>query len=306
LGINMMLKLAEKEQHQLRRDAEKEAKDFSLHHLNFSSRREFDLNNPKAVTSSLPARMGDDDPRCGPASMQQFNGEDLFKEERDRQQRLATTNALEQQMFEKEMLKRMSDDGDADFSQQAQDIIDLRNEVEASEASLRQELMGNYQGELQSRMRANAAQKHADAEANQDRNQKELDFHARDLFLNENRPHIRQDGKFANDLYKGSTRAERVEVFRAQLQQCDENRARRAREGDDGNAHNALMEETRRHVVSMESDKHRMRRQMAMEVAMHNKAMVAQQKDLAKQLGPDGHRNSVAPDFFEQFGKGSR
>mmetsp|Transcript_102787 Transcript_102787/g.257856 ORF Transcript_102787/g.257856 Transcript_102787/m.257856 type:complete len:416 (+) Transcript_102787:109-1356(+) len=306
LGVNMMLQLAEKEKQRMRHDAEKSAKEFSLHHLNFSSRREFDINDPKAVTKSLPARAGDEDPRCGPASMQQFNGEDLFKEERDRQQKLATVNALEQQIFEKQMLKRMSDDGDADFAQQSQDIIDLRNEVEASEASLRRELMGNYQQGLKDRIAANAAAKHAEAEANQDANQRELDFHASDQFLNESRPHIHPNGKVEANLYKGSTQAERVDVFRQQLEQCNENLARKSREGMSDKAHNNHLEMTRRQLVMMEREKSRMRRQMAGDVAGHNKAMLAQQKDLAKKLGPDGHRNVIAPEFFEQFGVGTR
>lgn len=39
--------------------------------------REWDLNRPDAKKLDLPARVGDDDPRCGPASLQVFAGEDL-------------------------------------------------------------------------------------------------------------------------------------------------------------------------------------------------------------------------------------
>jgi hypothetical protein len=40
-------------------------------------RREWDLSRPDALRLDGPARAGDDDPRCGPASMQRFEGEDL-------------------------------------------------------------------------------------------------------------------------------------------------------------------------------------------------------------------------------------
>lgn len=40
--------------------------------------REFDLNDPKGLWKDQPARVGDDDPRCGPASAQRFAGEDLM------------------------------------------------------------------------------------------------------------------------------------------------------------------------------------------------------------------------------------
>lgn len=45
--------------------------------------REFDLNDPEGLRKDRPAREGDDDPRCGPASLQKFDGEDLQKAERD-------------------------------------------------------------------------------------------------------------------------------------------------------------------------------------------------------------------------------
>jgi hypothetical protein len=302
----MMLQLKESEKQRAQHDAEKAAKDFSLKHLHFESRREFDLNDPKAVTKSLPARVGDEDPRCGIASMQQFNGEDLFKEERTRQQKLDVINTLEQQKFEKEMLKRMSDDGDADFAQQAQDVIDLRNEVEAHEAGLRRELMSQYQQQLQDRIRENAARNHTEAEANQDANQKELDFHASDPFMTETKPHIMPSGRVQANLYKGSTREERVDVFGQQLQQCEENRMRRAQEGMSDGAHNNHMELTRRQLVMMEREKLRMRRSMAADVTKHNQAMIAQKKEMAKQLGPDAHKNAVHPEFFTQFGVGTR
>lgn len=39
--------------------------------------REWDLNRPDALQLEAPARLGDEDPRCGPASLQKFSGEDL-------------------------------------------------------------------------------------------------------------------------------------------------------------------------------------------------------------------------------------
>jgi hypothetical protein len=42
-----------------------------------ATRREWDLSRPDAKRLDMPARLGDDDPRCGPASLQRFAGEDL-------------------------------------------------------------------------------------------------------------------------------------------------------------------------------------------------------------------------------------
>merc|ERR1719498_1523027 len=95
-------------------------KEFSLQNLNFQSRREYDLNDPLFKRKGMPARVGDDDPRCGPSSAQKFSGEDLMKEERVRQQRAAMVSSIEQQKFEKAMLARKKDDGG--FGTQVEEI----------------------------------------------------------------------------------------------------------------------------------------------------------------------------------------
>lgn len=41
------------------------------------TRKEWDLNRPDSKQLDEPARVGDGDERCGPASMQKFDGEDL-------------------------------------------------------------------------------------------------------------------------------------------------------------------------------------------------------------------------------------
>lgn len=48
-----------------------------------TKRMEWDLNDPDALKKEKPARVGDDDPRCGPSGMQMFDGEDLHKSDRE-------------------------------------------------------------------------------------------------------------------------------------------------------------------------------------------------------------------------------
>ena len=40
-------------------------------------RRDYDLYDPLKLKKSLPARIGDSDPRLGASSLQKFDGEDL-------------------------------------------------------------------------------------------------------------------------------------------------------------------------------------------------------------------------------------
>ena len=48
--------------------------------------REFDLNDPDSLKKEKPARISDDDPRCGISSLQKFAGEDLNSKERKKLQ----------------------------------------------------------------------------------------------------------------------------------------------------------------------------------------------------------------------------
>jgi len=83
------------------------AKDTNLYRDRFqkaNSAREWDLNNPAHLREDLPARIGDDDPRCGPSSMQKFYGEDLDARDRKKRQQELQKQWLDQQMEEKNMI----------------------------------------------------------------------------------------------------------------------------------------------------------------------------------------------------------
>lgn len=69
----MLQKRQEEDMHALNR-AENE---FRALHQQPASRREWDLYDPDALKKDKPARVHDDDPRCGISSLQKFDGEDL-------------------------------------------------------------------------------------------------------------------------------------------------------------------------------------------------------------------------------------
>merc|ERR1719454_751145 len=137
-SIDKQLKLIEIEKQRQRREQEVGCKEYSLQQLDFQSRREYDLNDPLAKRKGVPARVGDDDPRCGASSMQKFSGEDLMKAERVRQQSAAMVSFIEQQKFEKAILAGRTNDGG--YGVQVEEITALRNEIEENEITLRKEL----------------------------------------------------------------------------------------------------------------------------------------------------------------------
>lgn len=64
------------------RELKKELNTFRSEHQRPEDTREWDLNDPDYLKKDKPARVSDDDPRCGVASLQKFLGEDLASKER--------------------------------------------------------------------------------------------------------------------------------------------------------------------------------------------------------------------------------
>ncbi|KAM4663011.1 RIB43A-like with coiled-coils protein 2 [Discoglossus pictus] len=78
--------MLEKRQEEVTKSIDQAVQDFREWHQQPEGRREFDLYDPEALKKDRPARVCDDDPRCGPASLQKFAGEDLSEKERKRMQ----------------------------------------------------------------------------------------------------------------------------------------------------------------------------------------------------------------------------
>jgi hypothetical protein len=78
--------------------------EFRALHQQPSSRREWDLNDPDSLKKDFPARVSDDDPRCGVSSMQRFEGEDLNNRARCKYQTEQRREWAEQQMRERQLV----------------------------------------------------------------------------------------------------------------------------------------------------------------------------------------------------------
>jgi hypothetical protein len=306
LNIDKQLKLLEIEKQRIKRDMEKEAKEFSLQNLHYEARREFDLNDPNAKKKGVPARIGDDDPRCGPASIQKFGGEDLMKRHREVQQQKAQASWVEQQIFEKTMAKQMEQDASDDFAAQVEGITQLRTEIEQKEEGLRKELqMAQQKANLHKAQEAGGIKKMGAVQDNV-ANAKEMEHHAIDPFLNETIEYHNANGRIKRDMYKGSNRTERIEVANLQKAQVDEKQNRKFSQMTGDAAFEAQTEMTRRQLVAMEREKQRTRRLMAEQMAQENRKAHQDQYDRQKHLSTNVYTNQPSDDFFGQFGTSTR
>lgn len=96
--IAMML---EQRESQIARDLDKAVLKFREQHQQPETRREYDLYDPDALKKERPARVGDHDPCCGPASLQKLAGEDLSEKERKKLQAELSRKWLSEQKEER-------------------------------------------------------------------------------------------------------------------------------------------------------------------------------------------------------------
>merc|ERR1712127_525113 len=79
--------------------------EFRALHQQPDARREWDLQDPEMLKKDKPARVNDNDPRCGPASLQKFDGEDLNSKARLKYQQEQLREWSLQQQHEKNQSK---------------------------------------------------------------------------------------------------------------------------------------------------------------------------------------------------------
>lgn len=306
LRVNQMVKQAEAQKMRERKEAEREAKDFSLQNLHFASRREYDLNDPQAKKKDQPGRVGDLDPRCGVSSMQKFQGEDLMKDERMRQQRMAMASWVEQQRFEKAALKAQEKGVDESRAQYVNDVMQQVDVSQGEDADFRQSARNAQCKYNVDKSIQNAKQRETDKINEKAANDAELNFHNNDPFLTETGKVILETGRKRRDAFKGSDRAERKEVQQQQLDQAAADAERKAKEKAEELAFQREAEMTRKQLVAMERDKQRSRRAAMEKMAQENLALKEAQAQKKNYLDAVLHANVPTDDYFNQFGRGCR
>jgi hypothetical protein len=129
----------QREVDEVRRQREVETKEFRDTFQRKDLSREWDLNNPKRVSSDLPARVCDDDPRCGPASLQRFEGEDLDARDRRIAQAQQQKRWVDQQQEEKLAKKWMEKEANRVYEDRAEEMAFRTWQIEQQVAAQRKQ-----------------------------------------------------------------------------------------------------------------------------------------------------------------------
>ncbi|PNF15395.1 RIB43A-like with coiled-coils protein 1 [Cryptotermes secundus] len=273
------------------------------------NRREFDLYDPDGLKKSLPARLLDDDPRCGPSSAQKFAGEDLASEKRWKAQQEQCRSWLEQQITE-----RRAADSDKRAAQKAYDEAVLARDKLACELErMEQECQRRIN---EANLRFNKAlveeqvlQRRLDEAKELEDKQAEIYNHVTGDMLTEN-PDVANSnlgpGRKIQYLYKGMSTEERENVRREQLRQIVENEAKRQAQARLETEWQEMVIGIDKHCVLQEREIMRKQRELDKKILEQNKQLAKEQTTKQEYMERVVFTNVPTEAYYDQFNTTTR
>jgi len=306
------------------RNIEKSLNDFRVRYQQPETRREFDLSDPNSKKKDKPARVSDDDPRCGISSLQKFQGEDLSGKKRDLLQKEQRREWTIQQINEKENAKQQQKEADRLYDLKRVEL-DMRSmELENNERECRRrieianknfnlnqvsffnfKLFDSFLNQFREREQKEALEKQHE----QEDNYTEIANQAFGDILTEN-PQMAISAfgvhRVITDRWKGMSKEQIDDIRETQEKQRKDNQ----RIKDEEALKNAEWDRQRvlaaKAGIVLEQRQERLRAQLRKEVDDANKSLNQEQKAQKRFLDKEVYINPPTAQYFMQFNTTSR
>ncbi|VDO06450.1 unnamed protein product [Rodentolepis nana] len=272
--------LMEKRQTEEHRMLNRAINEYRLQHQKPTSRREFDLNDPDALKKELPARISDDDSRCGASSLQKFVGEDLTKKARDK---------LQQQQMSAWFDKQIEEHNRADASRKYDENLEAiyRREIEARTMAL-------AQAEANCRRAVQCAVRRYNEAMAAEREQKE-------------REERRLEEETGMQEILNAINSDFLNENPAQARSAlGPNRAREEEEKKLNNLHDEQLIKSSKRYLLIEKEYERILRERRRQIQQENMLLAEDQKTFQKYLNEEVYKYQPTSEFFTQFNTTSR
>lgn len=224
----------QQEVNMIRAAREKELEDYRRTYQKRWMAREWDLNDPLAKAKELPARVSDDDPRNGPASVQKFEGEDLDYDNRRKAQQRQQRAWAKQQVDEKLAKKWLEQERNRIYDERNEETNFRTYEIEqniANQRKLRTRNTADFNKALTEQQRQEAIR---NKEEDTRLGLEEIAFQMNSDFLNERETVVSELGeKVKSERYKGMTPEQIAKLREEQANQLLMLRRRRLMEVED-------------------------------------------------------------------------
>jgi len=301
--------LLQKRQERDIRELNRAVNEFRMNHQRPEDRREFDIYDPEGKKKDKPARVSDDDPRCGVSSMQKFLGEDLNEDARKKLQQEQHREWMKQQMNEKAQ-------EEANL-QQSNRLCDLKT------IEMDQRLKELAQAEQECRQAINMATKDYNLALARERQAKEDNEKQQTLednlteianqvngdVLTEN-PSVASSAfgshRVITDRWKGMSPAEADSIRFIQQQQIEEKKRLEEEERQKNEAWSKQTLDNSKAAVMLEHQQERLRKDLMKKQAEENRRLSAEQKSRAERLNKEVYTNEPTAAYFMQFNTSSR
>eukprot|EP00285_Hemiselmis_virescens_P006024 CAMPEP_0173393364 /NCGR_PEP_ID=MMETSP1356-20130122/22069_1 /TAXON_ID=77927 ORGANISM="Hemiselmis virescens, Strain PCC157" /NCGR_SAMPLE_ID=MMETSP1356 /ASSEMBLY_ACC=CAM_ASM_000847 /LENGTH=386 /DNA_ID=CAMNT_0014351373 /DNA_START=52 /DNA_END=1212 /DNA_ORIENTATION=- len=271
-------------------------------------RKEWDLNDPNAMRKDRPGRVGDDDPMCGPSSLQKFGGEDLEYGNRLRRQQQQQAQWVVEQMAEKQAQIDNEIEMDRLFAERQGEIDERRSAMEENEFASRASMnsavrdynvaMMDAKHERERQLRTEEAVDAID----------EITYQLNSELLNEEvgAQSSEGDGRALKYAFKGFSKEQVMAIRQEQLRQAAENQESRIRNKEAEEGWDVMQEAVRRNLIAGEREVMRRRQEIARQTAEEQKRQADEARARKEVLYKQVYAGAIDDTFFLQFGTSSR
>eukprot|EP00736_Rhodelphis_marinus_P003170 Rmarinus@m.5964 len=273
------------------------------------SRREWELSDPRSLAKTRPPRLADDDPNCGPSSVQKFEGEDVQCKRRQKAQQVQQANWIQHQLREKTDRLRLEEEENRCWEEAwmglSQHLDDMESLKRSAEKEVSESIAG-YNETLAAAKRAALERKSAEEKAAE---AAEVDHMLNNDMLNETcgfamsytNPH-----RVNPQNYKGMSKEQLQFIYQQQQEQINARRDQKFQADAMQTQWSQMQREQERCLRLLEIQKKREEIEKAKRLQEIQKQQAAEQKSQYKKLYNDVYQNEVNENFFSQFGTSSR
>lgn len=287
---------------EIRRNRERNVNDYRNTFQKRENGREWDLNDPKRFAKDIPARVGDDDPRCGVSSLQKFEGEDLDNPSRRLAQAQQQRNWAQAQTDEKLMKKWMERDANRTYEERSEEMAFRTWQVAQKVADQRAQAAkttADFNRALAEQKRQEALQaKHRETQ----KNLEEIHNMLNSDLLNETESVVSALGDTKkSERFKGLTADQRRQIVLEQAAQREELRQRKLQEAEDERQLSMQELMDNRMAIALDRQRAREQRQAALDLADERKRQAEEARE-RKRKQNEIYSNAVGEEYFKPFG----
>lgn len=301
--------LLQKRQEHDMRELNKAVNEFRQSYQQPYDRREFDLNDPDSLKKDKPARVSDDDPRCGVASLQKFVGEDLNGKAREKLQQEQAREWIKQQTNEKDQALANQKYADHLYDLKAREMDQRACELASAEADCRRAINMATKDMNQALVRERKAKEDSDKQQEQDDNFTEISNSVFGDMLTEN-PDVAQSAfgphRVITDRWKGMSPAQLAEIRRIQQAQVEEKERLKQEEEEQEKDYNRLRLTQAKAGIIAERGIERKKKEIEKDQADENRRLAAEQRAKMDYLDKEVYTNPPTAAYFMQYNTTSR